>query len=353
MSGEMSSWRVLLCVWALVAAVTLALFSPSLGHSFLRYDDQLYVYENPFVRSPDAASVGWIFTHAWFKSYTPLTLLAHAADFRLWGMDPGPHHAVSVFLHGLNAGWVFLLVLGVLTAPGWRGDPARGGALPLWAVAAASALFFSLHPLRVESAAWVAGRKDLLAGFFALPALIAYIRFLEKGSRLWYLVALACTILASLAKTSAAALPLAMAGLDLLRRGNLPLRARAAASFLRVLPILGAAGCIGVFAYSLAGTGGAHYALGAPSAWERAVLPLYTVSFYLAKTLVPAGLAPVYLFPGTFPLAAGSVAALVVLWGGILSVRRKDAITAAGLLLFLSFLIPTMAGLSAGIQPWA
>ena len=140
----------------LLFLATAALLWPATGFEFLNYDDDAYVTANALVRAGlDGESVRAAFTSGAAANWHPLTWLSHQLDVELFELDAGAHHRTSVLLHALNAALVFLAL---------RALTERAGASALVAA------LFAFHPLRVESVAWVAERKDLLAGtFFAAP----------------------------------------------------------------------------------------------------------------------------------------------------------------------------------------
>jgi hypothetical protein len=156
-------------VWliaALLALVTLALYWPATGHDFINYDDKVYVLDNPHVTSGLTwGNARWALGSGYATNWHPVTWLSHMLDCQLFGLKPWGHHLTSVLLHALNAALVFLL-LRQMTGATWRS---------LWVAA-----LFALHPLRVESVAWVAERKDVLSAFFGLLCLWTYARYAER-----------------------------------------------------------------------------------------------------------------------------------------------------------------------------
>ena len=157
-------------VWlmaALLALVTMALYWPATGHDFINYDDPDYVTANPQVQSGLTwAGVKWAFLNPVCWNWHPLTVLSHMLVCQLVGLNPWGHHLTNVLLHALNAALVFGL-LQQMTGARWR--------------SLLVAALFALHPLRVESVAWVAERKDVLSGCFGLLCLWAYVRYVEKS----------------------------------------------------------------------------------------------------------------------------------------------------------------------------
>ena len=156
-------------VWlmaVLLVLVTLALYWPATGHDFVNYDDDVYVLDNPHVTSGLTwANARWALGSGYATNWHPVTWLSHMLDCQLFGLKPWGHHLTSVLLHALNAALVFLL-LRQMTGATWRS---------LWVAA-----LFALHPLRVESVAWVAERKDVLSAGFGFLALLCYARYAER-----------------------------------------------------------------------------------------------------------------------------------------------------------------------------
>lgn len=157
-----------LVIAALLAAACLLVFGQAVRCGFLNYDDNAYVYENPWVRNGFTFhGIVWAFTVINYFYWQPLTWLSHMLDCQLFGLRPAWPHLVNVLFHAANSILVFL-VLRRLTGAFWR--------------SAAVAALFALHPLRVESVVWITERKDVLSAFWFLATLGAYLRFVERPS---------------------------------------------------------------------------------------------------------------------------------------------------------------------------
>ncbi len=162
-----NAWRTLL-VCPLLAAATLAAFWPVLHNAFLSYDDQVYVTQNPHLTGGLTwANVAWAFQAGYAGNWHPVTWLSHMLDVQLFGLNAGWHHLTSLLLHVAN-GLLLFLVLKRMTGALWR--------------SAFVAALFALHPIHVESVAWIAERKDVLSGFFFMLTLWAYARYVEVQS---------------------------------------------------------------------------------------------------------------------------------------------------------------------------
>src|SRR6185369_4520913 len=166
-------------------ALGLALYGGAVGHRFTSWDDDFYVTRNPLIRDLSPAGVFRIFTTFSNCNYHPLTYLTYLAEYAAVGLSPWLYHLDNVLLHAVAGVLAFRL-------------------LRRWAgcrfAAALGALLFLVHPLRVESVAWVAERKDLLCGVFYLGSLLAYTAHLERGGGARYAAALALFALALLSK---------------------------------------------------------------------------------------------------------------------------------------------------------
>lgn len=185
----------------LLAAITLTVFGQTLWYEFVTYDDNVYVYDNPAVSGGlSAHGFVWAFTHFHGGNWHPLTTLSHMLDCQLYGLNPGGHHFTSVVLHATVAILLFL-VLRKMTGTLWR--------------SAVVAAVFAIHPLRVESVAWIAERKDVLSGLFFMLTLGAYARYVAQPVSLArYLVVVVCFSLGLMSKPMLVTLPFLLLLLD-------------------------------------------------------------------------------------------------------------------------------------------
>ncbi len=205
--------RVLILPSLLLALLTAAVFWPVRGYAFIAFDDDAHVTNNPVVqRGLTWEGVGWAFaqdlTHrsGGQEYWQPLTYLSHMVDVDLFGLHPAGHHLMNVLFHAVNA----ILVLGIL----------HGLTGALWPAAFAAALF-AIHPLRVESVAWVAERKDVLSALFLLLAVVAYVAYARRGGRWRYALACLAYALGLMAKPVGITLSAALLVLDFWPLGHL------------------------------------------------------------------------------------------------------------------------------------
>ena len=195
----------------LLLAVALV-FGQTVGHEFVNYDDNQYVYENPQVaQGLTARGIAWAFTTVHASNWHPLTWLSHMLDCQLYGLNAGGHHLTNVLLHAATAILLFL-VLRRMT-----GD--------LWPSAFVAAVF-AIHPLRVESVAWVAERKDVLSGLFFMLTLGAYVGYARRPFSLGrYLAVVLLFALGLMAKPMLVTLPFVLLLLDYWPLGRIGLPA--------------------------------------------------------------------------------------------------------------------------------
>lgn len=203
--GEKSSWEVsrkrsiVLLSLALIV-ITLAVYWQVGTHEFLNYDDNLYITENDHVKKGVTGSnIIWAFTSVHAANWHPITWLSHMADIEIYGMNPRGHHLTNVVIHTISSTLLFLLLLRLTNA--------------LWQSSFVAALF-ALHPLHVESVAWVAERKDVLSAFFWFLTLLLYAEYVAKRERKLYFLSLFSFVLGLMSKTMLVTLPLVMLLLD-------------------------------------------------------------------------------------------------------------------------------------------
>ncbi len=333
-----SDWRLRVAV-LLVLLVTCAVYAPVLQHGFVEWDDPYYVTENAHVRAGLSASgVAWAFTSRALGNWNPVTWLSHMTDVSLFGMAPGGHHLTSVLLHLANT-WLLFLALRRMTSAPWR--------------SLVVAALFALHPMHVESVAWVSERKDVLSTTFWMAALWAYARYAERpGPTRYALVALAFA-LGLMAKPMLVSLPLVLLILDawpLARAGE----GRLKDWWPRVMEKLP------LFALSLAASVAAMAAQRSAGAISDTPLIIRLANVvqgywgYLEKTVWPAGLSAFYpyqLHPSAAEVAV-KAALLAVLCAGVWLGRRR-AYLPAGWLWYLITLAPVIGLVRIGQQQMA
>ena len=316
-----------------VVGLTLFVFLPAVGHDFVNWDDDRNFLENSRYRGLEPENLQWMFTTFHLGHYHPLTWLSLGLDYVLWEMNPAGYHFSNIVLHAATALLVYFLILRLLRLAA----RAEEETAELRFSAAFGALLFAIHPLRVESVAWVSERRDVLSGLFYVGAALLYLRGRLAASVGVFAAAL-------LSKVIVATLPIALLMLDVY-----PLRRKLGFGLLRnKIPYFALALAAGLFALSQQRTGvGGTFADIAVEPALRVTMSLYGLAFYLWKTVLPFGLAPQYVSsvsPGAFglPLLAGSFAAIAVT-AAVLLVWRKWPAAAAAWGCYVVTLLPVLS----------
>lgn len=292
------------------AAATAFVFLPAARYPFLDWDDGVNVVRNPNLNF-SAAGVAWMAAGSRLGHWHPLTWLTLALDRAVWGGDPFGFHLTNVAFHALNAALFFFLARRLLRSPGARDAHADAAAL-------FAALFWALHPLRVEPVAWVTERRDVLSAALMLASALSYVRGADAGdgakASSWRRAALALGSAAMAAKVFAVVLP----GVFLI----LDARLRARPRWREKLPWLAPAALALGFNLAAQASSGAEVSWAAFGLKARLLQAVYGISFYAEKTLWPTGLGPLYersplLEPVPFlvsGLAAAAAAAALWVW---------------------------------------
>jgi protein O-mannosyl-transferase len=364
----MKSWRVLWLAVILFGLV-LGVFYPITRGDFINYDDDVYVTANYHVQHAlSTQQLVWAFTNVDAANWHPLTWLSHIMDFQLYGMKPGGHHFTSVALHALNTVLLFV-VMRMMTGAVWR--------------SVAVALLFGLHPLRVESVAWISERKDVLSGTFWLLAMWAYTRYAQglkiEGSKfkIYYGLALGFFICGLMSKPMAVTLPFVLLVMDWwpldrihglqfailgLRRDKLQKENGASKSGMvslawavsEKIPFMAgsAAGCLVTYlAQKRQGAVTELFSLG-----YRMETALVAYARYVEKFFYPANLAVLYPHPKDgWPLVEITAAAILLagVTVAVMAGRRSHPYELAGWLWFMGTLVPVIGFVQVGSQSMA
>jgi protein O-mannosyl-transferase len=331
--------RTVVC-FLLALAVALA-FSPVLRNGFTSYDDPAYVVQNPHVNTGlSLDNAAWAMVAAHSSNWHPLTWISHQFDITLFGLSPAGHHLTSLLLHIANTMLLFLWLRG---ATGFHGRSAF------------VALAFALHPLHVESVAWVAERKDVLCGLFWLLALLAYTRYAKRPSLPLYLVVAALFTGALLSKPMAVTLPFLLLLLDWwpLSRFEREPAARLVQEKLPLLALSILSGWMTLWAQRQSAFVPTLEEWGLAARLSNAVV---SVAAYLVKMLWPVRLAVFYPMPSNGPSALAvlaSVAALALITLIAFRTRRSRPWLLVGWCWYLITLIPVIGLVQAGRQAMA
>lgn len=370
-----SRGRRAMLVTALLASVpALLAYLPTLGNGFVNWDDNLYVYRNPFVQRLDATFLRRALFDFTADNWHPVTWLSHAVDCALWGLNPRGHHLSSLVLHAVNTFLVTVTIARLGRLPGWRAgdlaDDAEGAAgRPVLLASALAGLLFGLHPLHVESVAWVSERKDLLCAFFFLLALLAYAAYATApGNRVptgprfpgnrHYLGAIGLFALALMSKPMAVSLPAILLVLDYcpFRRVRSWKTLRAAA--LEKLPFFLLSLLASAVTLLAQGKGGAIATLEEIPLAERWIVAVRSLGLYLAKIALPLDLGPFYPHPRGVELgSAASWAAGAVVAGAtvaaVVAAQRRRRLWLAAWCWYVLILAPVLGIIQVGQQAMA
>lgn len=348
--GQIWQSRKRLLLAALLIAVTLLLYGPVQNHKFINFDDDQYVTANQHVLSGfSPENIRWAFGTFEMGLWHPLTWFSHMLDSQLFGLNAGGHHYSSLLLHAIN---VFLLF--------WLLNKATGSAWRSFFVAA----FFAVHPLNVESVAWVAERKTLLSAFFCFLMLGLYGWYARAASWTRYLAVVVVFVLAIMAKAMAVTMPVALLLFDYWPLGRfaldnhspaspVPLRRRASRLVLEKLPLLlisAVASFVAVIAQRSTGSLDTAMSL-------RVRLANAAVAYvaYLGKAFWPTRLSIYYPHPqSSISLAQVGLALLILVAITAAAVKlRRQQYLAVGWLFYLITLLPVIGIVQIGGQAMA
>jgi tetratricopeptide (TPR) repeat protein len=344
--GSARRWWPDLWICLLLLTATLAVYSQVRHFEFVNYDDPEYVGNNLHVRAGlTAGGLVWALTSFDAANWFPLTWLSHMADIQFFGMESGWHHLTNVWLHAIDALLLFA-VLKRMTGARWPSA---------WV-----AFLFALHPLHVESVAWVAERKDVLSAFFWFLTLWCYARYVERPGAGRYLAVLPAFCLGLMAKPMIVTLPFALLLLDVwpLRRVRLPWRWNSPAGkvlLLEKLPLLALAAGASVVTFLAQRHSGAVAPLVGISLALRLENGLVSYLAYIGDMFWPAGLAVLYPLPRALPVL-GVAAAGLALAGISFAVARQfraRPYLAVGWCWYLGTLVPVIGLVQVGTQSHA
>ncbi|MDX6768141.1 MAG: glycosyltransferase family 39 protein [Elusimicrobiota bacterium] len=314
---------------AAAAAATVLAYLPALRFPLLSWDDDVNVLRNADLAF-SASGLSWMFTGSRLGHWHPLTWLSLALDKALWGADPMGFHLTNLVLHAASAALLFLCARRLLDdEEGWASLLAAG----LWA----------LHPLRVESVAWVTERRDVLSGLLLLGSLYAHLRSVEEKSSKWPLLAVALGGAAMFSKVFAVVWPAVLVVVDAVLLG------RGARWKEKVPYLFFAAPSLGMNLAAQAATGAA-VPLAAFGLEQRLAQAVFGLAFYPLKTLLPFGLSPLYelsplLQPAPFAWSLAAVLAAGTWW--LIWGRENRPLTAA-LLCYGLLLAPALGLFKSG-----
>ena len=340
--------NTLICL--LLASATIGVYWQVHSFSFTNYDEFFMILKNPMVRGGlTLEGILWAMTTSWFEYWHPVTWMSQMLDCELFGLNPGWHHLVNVAFHATNALLVFT-VLRRLTGAVWRSALVAG--------------LFALHPLHVESVAWVAERKDVLSALFFLLTIWSYGRFVEESkvqspkSKVFYTAALVFFAMGLMSKPMLITLPFVLLLLDYWPLERFQIKSQESIIknvlplFREKLPFFILTIASSVISY-LGVKAGGNILSGEAVPWplRLANLPV-SYARYLLKTVWPVNLAILYPMPDHLPFweVAGAVLLLGAITALVLIRARSSPYLMVGWFIFVGVLVPTIGLVQAGFQ---
>src|SRR5436189_647825 len=338
------SWVTDFLVCLVLVAVTWAVFGQTLGHDFVNFDDHVYVYENPLViRGLSMEGIIGAFTHTHARNWHPLTTLSHMLDCQLYGLKAGGHHLTNVILHTISVLLLFLL-LKQTTGALWR--------------SAFVAVLFAIHPLHVESVAWIAERKDVLSAVFFMLTLAAYARYARAPSAARYLLVALLSAFGLMSKPMLVTLPFVLLLLDYWPLGRIRGHKSDVSGHenlvmlvVEKIPLVGLSAVSSVVTF-LAQRGAIGWTEQLP-VLARINNAVVTYVVYMWQMLWPVKLAVFYPHPeNRLPLSEIilALAILIAATAAAFVLRKKGPYLVTGWLWYLGMLVPVIGLVQVGWQ---
>jgi len=343
--GRAKSGITDLLVSVALMAVTSAVFGQTLTHDFVNFDDHVYVYENPLViRGVSPEGIIGAFTHTHARNWHPLTTVSHMLDCQLYGLKAGGHHLTNVILHTISVVLLFLVLKQMTDG--------------LWQSAFVAALF-AIHPLHVESVAWIAERKDVLSAVFFMLTLAAYARYVCAPSTRRYLLVALLFAFGLMSKPMLVTLPFLLLLLDYWPLGRIgthrsEVRRRLLTLIMEKIPLfaLSAFSCMATLFAQRQGPSAIDQL---PFLW-RLENTFVTYVTYIWQMLWPSRLAVFYPHPNdrlALVQLIGSIALLVGMSLVVISLRRTKPYLVTGWFWYLGMLVPVIGLVQVGEQAHA
>lgn len=288
---------------AIVVVMTALAFAPVARNDFVNWDDRVNLLDNRFYRGLSWDHLRWMFTTFHNSLYRPLTWITLGADYSIWGMNPAGYHLTSLLLHCVAAWLFYLLSIRLLSLVAPESETGDDRAIKI--AAGLSALFFAVHPLRVEPIAWASGRENVVAAPFFILTFICYLRAVEapldsRSYWKWMIGAWFSYGLSLLGKGAGVTLPIALLILDVYPLGRLSgvakkwLGRNAQSIYLEKAPFFLLALTAGLLAVYGKQQSHLMYGLAQYGIVQRIVQTVYGLIFYLWKTLLPFDLSNLY-----------------------------------------------------------
>jgi len=306
----------------IILLLTFIAYIPSLRAGFVNWDDPDYVSNNPMIK--DISNLQMILTRPIQGNYHPLTVLSLALNYSMSGFDAWSYHLFNLLFHLFNCYLVFRLTMLL----------SRNNLI----IAFTTSLLFGIHPMHVESVAWISERKDVLYGLFFLAGLISYTKFVDSGSKKQYGLTILFLVLSLLSKPAAVIFPVVLFCIDVLRSRNFNLKL-----LLEKIPFFILALAMGLLTFSAQKEKGALEAIQIFDLSTRILMGFYGIMMYFIKLIIPVNLSPFYPFapinevlPTPYYIAPLFSIGLVAL---IFYSLKRNRVIAFGILFYLANLL--------------
>jgi Tfp pilus assembly protein PilF len=367
-----------------VSLITFAAYLTSIQNEFVQWDDGHYVFENPHIRLLNTAFFKWAFFDFHAGNWHPLTWISHALDYAVWGLNPMGHHLGNVILHAVNTFVVVFLIIRLLDAVRQRtiqgGQPSFLNDRTMLIAAGVTGLLFGIHPVHVESVAWVSERKDLLCALFFMLSIMAYMKYAGKtaavtqtkktnppilpflkggegGLKRQYLMSLGFFILALMSKPMAISLPVVLLVLDWHPFKRIQSFKALRTAIVEKLPFIALSVGSIILTFFAQRSGGAIRSMEYASLSTRILVGMRSLVAYLWKMILPLNLIPFYPYPKDASLFSLEYLSAVILVGGItaacivLAKRQKLWLSVWGY--YVITLLPVLGIVQVGLQSMA
>lgn len=324
------------------------IYLPSINGEFLKWDDNLYVYENPLITLNWFEFIKFVFTSTAIANFHPLTMLAHKVDYSIWGLNPWGHHLTNIILNTLNTVVVYFIVDKFIALN--RSIFKKEYNSNIFIVPILSAIFFTLHPAHVENVAWISSRKDLLFFFFYGLSVLSYLIYIEKDLKKFSVLCFGFFILALISKPMAVSLPLTLIVIDIYYKGfgNLgEFLYKKVHYFIMVIAL----SVITVISQDSSGA----LIKADPVDLPAKILNIFASYYYYVKiTFLPVGFVPVHIYEqgGTALIIKAIAGLIIIVVAMVFSIRKykTNRFYLAGFLFYILSLAPIVGLIRVGAQ---
>lgn len=353
---------------AAVAVLTVLCYLPALRNGFVLWDDDIYVYNNLHIRSLDWTFFRWALSDISLSHWRPLVWISHAIDYAIWGLNPMGHHLTNILLHVANTFLVVYLISRLLEAANKIEVMSVGTPLlderAVLIIAGVTGGLFGIHPLHVESVAWVTERKDVLNALFFLLSLNAYTSYVTAAgatairkyygvpSGRHYYFSLAFFVMALASKPMAVTLPAVLLIMDWYPFKRMSSLKGLAGAIIEKLPFIALSAAISVITVIAQKGQGAALLVNSVRIPDRLLVAAKSLILYLWKMLVPLNLIPFYPFPKDISILSfkyfGSIALVIGVTAVAILLRNKQRFLLAAWCYYIVSLLPVLGIVQVG-----